>query len=180
MGEWFYDMEAGKIHIYYGDGKGKSTAAFGLALRAIGHNCSVVAVQFLKSGDSGEVQIYRQLQKTTYFGGMPIKKFTFQMTEEELLDTRVWLNDMFKKGIAASEKAGILILDEIIDAYELNLLDHELLHQFLQQHPSRLEIIMTGHSLPRDVAPYADYITCMKKEKHPYDSGIPARMGIEF
>lgn len=171
---------AGKVHIYYGDGKGKSTAAFGLALRVLGYGERVVVGQFLKAAATGEVNFCQSLAHIEIFSGMPSSKFTYQMTPEELQETANACNQRFTQVTDSARDAKLLILDEVIDACTLGLLDVRKLIAFLKTREAQLEAVLTGHSLPLELADQADYITWVKKEKHPYDQGLGARKGIEF
>ena len=172
----------GLIHIYYGDGKGKTTAAFGLALRCAGRGNKVVIAQFLKSTPSGEVKGAECLPQVTVLrGAKAVNKFTFQMNEEEKAATARNCQDLFRQAtaLAAEQQARLLVMDEVIDAAR-GLLPMDELCAFLDNKPEELEVVMTGHSLPQELADRADYITLVRKEKHPYDKGVMARKEIEF
>lgn len=173
--------EQGLIHIYYGDGKGKTTAAFGLAFRCAGYGKQVVISQFLKGGASGEVDATEGFPEISVFRGKPIGKFTFQMNEEEKAITAQACLDIFRQATATAveQKARILVMDEVIDA-TYGFLPMDVLVQFLDEKPESLEVVITGHSLPAELEERAHYITNMSKKKHPYDQGIMARRDIEF
>ena len=113
------------IHLYWGDGKGKTTAAMGLALRALGHRHKVVIVQFLKDGTSGEIEPLRRLGAVVY--ACPNAKFTWLMNEEEKAETR--RNATAALRLALEQPWDLLVLDEACAAYENDLVDRELLHQ---------------------------------------------------
>ena len=155
--------ENGLVQIYYGDGKGKTTAAFGLAFRCAGWGRRVVIAQFLKSSPCGELTAAERFPTLTVLRSKGIHKFTFQMNDEE----------------KAVEDARLLVLDEVIDALR-GFLPQEELCAFLDERPAGLEVVLTGHSLPEALERRADYITHMVKEKHPYDRGVTARREIEF
>lgn len=172
----------GLIHIYYGDGKGKTTAAFGLALRCAGRGNKVVIAQFLKSIPSGEVAGAECLSGVTVLrGAKAVNKFTFQMNEAEKTATAQCCCDLFHQAVelAEAEQVRLLILDEVIDTCS-GFLQLQELCSFLDHKPSGLEVVLTGHSLPPELAQRADYISRVVKEKHPYDAGISARKDIEF
>ena len=114
-------MEQGLLHLYWGDGKGKTTAAMGLALRALGSGKRVVIVQFLKSGNSGEIPLLAQLGAEIYRGKAG-QKFVFQMTPEEKAATRELQNQNLAAAIA--QPADLLILDEAGSAEELDMVIH--------------------------------------------------------
>lgn len=176
-------MQKGLIHFYYGDGKGKTTAALGLALRALGSNKNVVLIQFLKDWQCGEIQALTHLPNISVLRGKSSRgNFVFEMTDEEKRETLSIHNENLKTAleIQRSGKCDLLILDEVVDAYSLGLLDKELFENLLNNKPKSLELILTGHKLNDFVCEQADYVTNMQKVKHPFDIGVPARKGIEF
>ncbi len=173
--------QQGLVQIYYGDGKGKTTAAFGLAFRCAGWGKRVVIAQFLKSGAGGEVQAAQRFPELTVLRTKDIHKFTFQMNEEEKAATAVNCQELFRQAtaLAAEQGARLLVLDEAIDA-TYGFLPMEELCAYLDQKPEGLEVVITGHSIPQELADRADYISHVQKEKHPYDKGVMARKEIEF
>lgn len=173
--------QQGLVQIYYGDGKGKTTAAFGLAFRCAGWGRRVVIAQFLKSGASGEVMAAECFPELTVMRTKEIHKFTFQMNEEEKAATARNCQDLFRQAtaLAVEQQARLLVMDEVIDASR-GFLPMDELCAFLDNRPEGLEVVMTGHSLPQELADRADYITHVRKEKHPYDKGVMARKEIEF
>lgn len=174
--------KTGLVHIYYGNGKGKTTAAFGLALRFAGYGCGVVIAQFLKNRTSGEVNAIGKFKEVTVIRNCPINKFTFQMDEFE----KAQLSDCCKKlfnevvTLSKSNDVGLLILDECLDVCSNNYLPISHVIEFLDSKPENLEVVFTGHCLPKELEMKADYISNIKKEKHPYDKGIAARKCIEY
>ena len=154
----------GLLHLYYGDGKGKTTAAMGLALRALGSGKKVVIVQFLKGA-----KIYR---------GKAGQKFVFQMNEAEKAATR----DLQNRNLAAAmtEDADLLVLDEAGSAWELDMVDKALLQKAVLARPAAQECVLTAHAAPQWMLDAADYVTEMKCCRHPYQKGIAARKGIEY
>ena len=116
----------GLLHLYYGDGKGKTTAAMGLALRALGSGKRVVIVQFLKGGQSGEIPLLEQLGATVYRGKAG-QKFVFQMNEAEKAATRALQNKNL--AVALAQPCDMLVLDEAGSAWELDMVDKALLQQ---------------------------------------------------
>lgn len=170
-------MENGLLHLYYGDGKGKTTAAMGLALRAIGSGKSVVIVQFLKGGASGEIPMLEQLGATIYRGKVG-QKFVFQMNDSEKAATRALQNENLQKAMA--QPADLLILDEAGSAWELDMVDKALLQQAVHARPAGQECVLTAHQPPQWMLDEADYVTEMKCRRHPYQKGVAARKGIEY
>lgn len=170
-------MENGLLHLYYGDGKGKTTAAMGLALRAIGSGKSVVIVQFLKGGASGEIPMLEQLGAKIYRGKVG-QKFVSQMNDAEKAATRALQNENLQK--ARTQPADLLILDEAGSAWELDMVDKALLQQAVRARPAGQECVLTAHQPPQWMLDEADYVTEMKCRRHPYQKGVAARKGIEY
>lgn len=171
----------GLTHFYYGYGKGKTTAAMGLAVRASGCGRKVVIVQFLKNINSAEVAQMNKLG-INVLRGQATNAFSLNMTPEELEETRKIHERNFNeaKSLIESGECDMLVLDEVIDAYQLDLLDKEAFEKFVKEKPSWLELIITGHKSEEWLVELADYVTEDVKIKHPFDKGIKARKGIEF
>lgn len=164
------------LHLYWGDGKGKTTAAMGLALRALGHGRKVVIVQFLKDGTSGEIEPLRRLGAVVY--ACPNAKFTWLMNEEEKAAARC-------NGTAALRQAleqpwDLLVLDEACAACENDLVDHDLLHKAAAHADAGSEVVLTGRNPADWMLTAADYSTQMRACQHPYTKGVPAREGVEY
>ncbi|MDR2445499.1 MAG: cob(I)yrinic acid a,c-diamide adenosyltransferase [Spirochaetaceae bacterium] len=168
------------IHVYTGDGKGKTTAAVGLAVRAAGSGRKVVFAQFIKSMPSGELVPLEKLGVTvirsrTRFG------FTFQMdaATKELCgnEQRRILDD----AASAVREQGIalLVLDEVLDALGAAMLDEDILRDLIRTLSQDCELVLTGRPVPDWLAEAADYHSHVKKIKHPFDRGVKARDGIE-
>ena len=170
------------IHLYYGDGKGKTTAAAGLALRAAGSGRRVIFSQFLKGRRSGEIESFLQSPQVTVLRGDFREKFTFEMNERELKEEAEKSSDLLEEAFAQadSEKADLLVLDEVVSAAERKMISGERLRILIERHRERFEIVLTGRSPSDWMVDAADYVTKMKKIKHPYDSGAAARPGIEY
>ena len=155
----------GLLHLYYGDGKGKTTAAMGLALRAMGSGKRVVILQFLKGGKSGEVPLLEQLGAKVYRGKAG-QKFVFQMNEAEKEATRQLQNANLTAAMA--DPADLLILDEAGSAWELDMVDKALLQKAVLERPAEQECVLTAHAAPQWMLDAADYVTEMKCHRHPY------------
>lgn len=171
----------GLIHIYCGDGKGKTTAAVGLAVRCAGRGNKVLLVQFLKSRDSGELYSLAKLPDIEVMRGKENKKFTFQMNEEEKHALLIEHNKMFEQVLAKIKNGGysLLILDEVIGALNAKVFEMQKLIGFLRHKPENLEVVLTGRNPAPELVEIADYVSEMRKVKHPMDKGIMAREGIE-
>ncbi len=171
----------GLIHIYCGDGKGKTTAAVGLAVRCAGRGNKVLLVQFLKSRDSGELYSLAKLPDIEVMRGKESKKFTFQMNDEEKHALLIEHNKMFEQVLAKIKNGGysLLILDEVIGALNAKVFEMPKLIEFLRHKPENLEVVLTGRNPAPELVEIADYVSEMRKVKHPMDKGIMAREGIE-
>lgn len=171
----------GLIHIYCGDGKGKTTAAIGLAVRCAGRGNKVLLVQFLKSRDSGELYSLAKLPDIEIMRGKESKKFTFQMNEEEKHALLIEHNKMFEQVLEKIKNGGysLLILDEVIGALNAKVFEMPKLIEFLRHKPENLEVVLTGRNPAPELVEIADYVSEMRKVKHPMDKGIMAREGIE-
>lgn len=170
-------MDKGLVHLYCGDGKGKTTAAMGLALRALGQGMRVVVVQFLKNGTSGELEPLKKLGAAVY-SGQPGAKFTFQMNAEEKAQAAKENNARLAE--ALQQPCDLLILDEICAARNSGMVDEALAKQAVLERPQHREVVLTGRNPEAWMVEAADYITEMQPRRHPYEQGIPARKGIEF
>lgn len=171
----------GLVHLYCGDGKGKTTAAVGLAVRAAGSGLSVLFVQFLKTGRSAELEPLRELG-VGVVSGQPFPKFVFQMNEGEKAETRAFHRQRLAEAIEKSKKGlDLLILDEIMGALATGIIDERDVIDFLRTKPDHLEVVLTGRDPPASLIEAADYVSEIIMRKHPYESkGTQARQGIEF
>lgn len=170
------------VHIYYGDGKGKTTAAIGLAARAAGSRMKVHFVQFLKTEFSGERHTLSHTENITLSFAPVELKFTFNMNEEEKAKASKLFRKIFDDSVTKvfTEKYDMIVLDEIFSAIEAGMISEHDVYEFVSNVPKNLEVVMTGHNPPERILALADYITEMKKIRHPYDKGVQARFGIEF
>lgn len=163
------------LHIYTGDGKGKTTAAVGLATRYLGHGGSVLFLQFMKGRESGEVSALTSLGAEVRRLSKDYGFFPFPDADAILAEHTHLLDEA---ALFAKEKGGLLILDEIISAYTHALLPKEAVLSLLAEKPC--EIICTGRDVPEELLRHADYVTEMCARRHPYETGLCARRGIEF
>ncbi|MBR5682271.1 MAG: cob(I)yrinic acid a,c-diamide adenosyltransferase [Ruminococcus sp.] len=170
------------LHIYYGSGKGKTTAAVGLTVRACGSGMKTAFFQFLKNGSSSEIKVLEKLENNTVFCCKECTKFTFQMNSAEKQLITAVHTDMLKKAaeLVETEKVQLVVLDEFLDAYGKKLIDTELAESFIRSFSDRAEIVITGREPTELFMTTADYITEMTAVKHPYQKGITARKGIEY
>ena len=173
---------SGLVHLYCGDGKGKTTAAIGLAVRAAGSKMKVLFVQFLKTEFSGERHILSHTENVTLTFCPLELKFTFDMDDKEKAQAAKIFKGIFDNAVttALTEKYDMVVLDEVFEAINAHMLSESEVYEFITNAPSSMEIVMTGHNPPQKFMDCADYITEFKKIKHPYDRGITGRIGIEF
>lgn len=175
-------MKKGLIHIYCGDGKGKTTAALGFIMRACGHDWRILFLQFLKNQPTGELKILEQLPNVSVLRGKEGNVFSFRMSEEEKIKSKVIHDENLRKAIelVTKEHFDLLVLDECLGACDKALLDDTLLLDFLKNKPKDLEVVLTGRNPKAELLTLSDYVSEIKKIKHPYDKGIMARVGVEL
>ena len=171
-------MENALIHVYTGNGKGKTTAALGLAMRAAGHGLRVYMVQFMK----GRIN-YGELETATHIPNLTIKQFGrpdfVSKDNPDPEDIRLAQEALeHAKNIIFSNTYDIVILDEINVAMDFNLISTDEVLALLADRPSTVELVLTGRNCPREVVKVADYVTEMLEIKHPYHEGTLAREGI--
>lgn len=175
-------MQKGLIHIYTGEGKGKTTASIGLAVRALGHGFKVAYASFFKKPNSygyNEISVIKNLGATvfTFSEGMPMANPQIS-PEEYHTSTQQGLNELQK--FISDHNTQLLVLDEILIAIKYGYISEEELFEFIEMKPVETELVLTGRGASEGVKNRADYITVLTKEKHPYEKGIKAREGIEF
>ena len=171
----------GLIHIYTGEGKGKSTAAVGLSIRCAGRGKKVLYTQFLKDNSSGELAV---LSRTENIRVLPCPEsygFYWKMTDSQKEEATKTYSSLLEAAAheAVAGEYRMLVLDEIIAAYNCNLIDRAYLLEFLKNRPEGLEVVLTGRNPSEELLELADYVSEIRKVKHPYDRGIGARDGIK-
>ncbi|WP_026477743.1 cob(I)yrinic acid a,c-diamide adenosyltransferase [Alkaliphilus transvaalensis] len=175
-------LEIGLIHIYTGDGKGKTTAAIGQGTRTAGGGYKVLMTQFLKGDDTGEINSIEKMApnfKIKRFAG--IRNFYRNLSDEGKQQVKVEA----KEGIAYIKKAlqeetyNLIIMDEIMAVLYNEILEVTEVVDLLKSKPEHVEMILTGRNAPIELVELADYVTEMKMIKHPFQKGIYARKGIE-
>lgn len=176
------EMEKGLIHIYCGDGKGKTTAATGLAVRAAGAGRKVLIARFLKNNHSAELCSLEKLPGITL---LPIQKeFGFIRSRENPVwkDAKEYYSAYYETAVekAAKEQYDLLVMDEINAAVNLGIVEEEQVTEFLKNKPEKLEVVLTGRNPAPALVELADYVSEIVKRKHPFDRGIRAREGIEY
>ena len=167
----------GLIQIYTGDGKGKTTAALGQALRASGRDLKVVVIQFMKGTPSGEllsVSKYPAFEIIQTSIGNSFDKPTEQL-REEAQHTMALAGEKMLSG-----DCDLIVLDEIFTAINRGLISTEQVVNLLSKKPEQVELVLTGRKAPTEIVKRADLVTEMLMIKHPYTQGIAARQGIEY
>jgi cob(I)alamin adenosyltransferase len=173
-------LEKGLVQVYTGNGKGKTSAAFGIALRAIGRGLKVYIIQFIKGGfDYGELYVVDKLPnlKLKAFGRgkfvtqRPAEKEDVKLAEEALI---------LAEEVVKSGEYDIVILDEINVALNLKLIKTKKVLELMKNKPKHVELILTGRYAPNEMIEAADLVTEMKEVKHPFNKGFQARKGIEY
>jgi cob(I)alamin adenosyltransferase len=170
------------LHIYCGDGKGKTTAALGLAVRAAGNGMRVHFLQFLKGGETSELHSLAQLPQITVLRCDRMYGFTFQMDDEERAALIACHNRMLREAAVRLEAGGtdLLVLDEFFSACNYGLFDHTLAEQLVFHCPENTELVLTGREPAQKYLDAADYISEIHAVRHPYTRGVTARRGIEY
>lgn len=171
-------MKKGFVQIYTGDGKGKTTAALGLALRASGHGMRTYIAQFMKGQDYGELTALRDnpLIDVEQFGDVRC------IRREEVTPEH---REGARRGLKAAEEAmlsgryDLVVLDEVNVSIWFGLIETEAVLDFLDIRPERVELVLTGRKAPEELVRRADLVTEMKEIKHYYRNGVEAREGIE-
>ncbi len=172
----------GLIHIYCGDGKGKTTAAVGLAVRCAGGGGRVLYVSFLKDNRSGERRILERIENIYLLENPESVSFFKYMSEEEKRSCREFCESTVEnvQREIRTNSYDLLVLDEIIPAVNNGVLDENTVTELLDSRPDGLEIALTGRAPSKALTDRADYITEMRKIRHPFDRGIQARKYIEM
>lgn len=176
-------LKKGMIHIYTGDGKGKTTAAIGLAIRAAGHGKKIYLMQFLKGQKTGEVEFLRNFSDIIiHRANENITKFYYQMNKEEKEELHKKTREAWEMLYTQLTEGDydLVILDEIMGVLTNRMLGVEELIDFIKNKSDRQELVLTGRDAPEEIIELADYVTEMKMIKHPYQNNISARKGIEF
>lgn len=172
----------GLIHIYCGDGKGKTTAAIGLGVRAAGSGMRVHIIQLLKGSETSELDSLRLIPNITVERCKRDYGFTFNMSEEDKKAQTAEHNQMLLNGERLMQRGetDLLIIDEFCAAYEYGYIDKSLADRIVLNKPQKAELVLTGRNPAQKFIDAAHYVSEIKAVKHPFDSGINARKGIEY
>lgn len=173
--------QTGLVHVYFGNGKGKTTTGMGLCTRAAGSGYKVLIYQFMKDNKTNERNVLKLADNITLMEGLDEEKFSYCQTEKERRERIEFYAAQFKEATRQAEQNyHVLFLDEVLYAIQVGLLDEEMVLKYLQNKPKDLEIILTGNTPSEALINIADYVSEIKKIKHPFDAGQPARIGIEL
>lgn len=172
----------GLVHIYTGDGKGKTTAAIGLAVRAAGAGKKVFFSQFMKGQKTSELNSLALIPGIEILRSNRDFPFFNKMTDEDKLEQRKIHDAIICRLMEALDqnKADVIILDELTYPYDWGLVDVSMVEELLDKAKDRCEVVITGRNPDEKLIERADYITEMKCVRHPYDKGVTARLGIEY
>jgi len=178
-----YSLKDGYVHVITGEGPGKSTSAYGLAIRALGNGLKVCIIQFMKRNalkeEYGEIKFFKrqknvlvkQFGTNTFLEKGNISEKDVKLAEEGMKYAREQI---------MSSKFNMVILDEINVAMDFKLLNPEDVVALIKSKPKNVELILTGRNAPKEIIEVADYVVVINAIKHPFDRGVRARKGIEY
>ena len=168
----------GLIHVYTGEGKGKTSAGMGLVLRALGRSLKIKIIQLFKR-DTGE-QFFFENSGFKYLQFKPLHSFFKNYNGDEFEDLKKEFLEFWKEAIKDIEEYDVILIDEIGPGIKWKIISEDFVLEFIGNKPENTELVLTGRNIPESVIEKADYVSEIKKIKHPYDKGILAREGIEF
>lgn len=169
----------GFVHVYTGNGKGKTTAALGLAIRAAGAGLKVFIAQFLKGRKCSELRSLRKLGNAITVKQFGSKCFVTGIPSSKDIALAAKGFESSKNAIS-SNHYDVVILDEVCCAISLNMIDIQSMKTLLCKKPDNVDIILTGRNAPPEILRMADLITEMKEVRHYFNAGVKARKGIEY
>ncbi|MGN0466531.1 MAG: cobyric acid synthase [Lachnospiraceae bacterium] len=169
----------GYVHLYCGDGKGKTTCSMGLLIRAAGSGKKVLLHQFMKDNSSSERNIISGIPNITILPGEEKVCFTFSMTEEEKSIQKLKNDKMIEKISNMMKDYDMIVLDEVLYAITKGVLSEKIVLELLDNRPENVEVVLTGRNPSEAMIERADYMSEIKKIKHPFDEGVKSRVGIE-
>ena len=171
-----------QLHVYMGDGKGKTTAAMGLALRSLGHGNAVLVAQFMKAGNSGELAALRRLGACV-MAARPVPGFTFRLSEAQKAETKTEQTAFAAEVLEAisREQPVTIVLDELGIALANGMVEEAAARTLIDKALESGETVITGRNVPAWLREKADYLSRISAEKHPYrTAGLSARKGVEW
>jgi len=168
----------GLVHIYTGDGEGKTSASMGKIIRALGRGLKVKIIQLFKR-DTGE-QFFFENSGINYVQFKPLHPYFKNYDENELENLKEEFLKFWKDSVSDINDYDVLLIDELSSGINWNIISEELIINFIDGKPKNTELILTGRDFPDSIAEKADYVIEIKNAKHPFDKGVPAREGIEY
>ena len=168
------------IQCYFGNGKGKTTASVGAAVRYAGSGKIVLYVSFLKNNQSSEFLVFQKLEGIDVLSSNVEYRLFDNQKDELLSEFSVAYTNLLSEAVEKVGSYDLLVLDEILDAVSFGYIDQDFLAEFLKTFGNSKEIILTGHSLPEKLESLADYISEVKAIRHPFYQGASSRKGIEY
>ena len=175
-------MKKGLVHFYLGNGKGKTTALFGLALRALGRDFKVLIVQVLKARETGEILFFKKLNNNNLkiIRINTCEKFSWEMNNNEVIQSKQEITQGIRNILNYYNDYDIVLFDELLNAENIGFIDEEEIKNIILNKSPELELVFTGRKNKDSLKVFADYISNIEAEKHPYEKGIQSRVGIEF
>lgn len=170
------------LHLITGEGKGKTSAAMGMALRMLGHEEPVLIAQFMKDGKSGEIQALKHFPLCHIFEDLKMEGFAWRMSDKDIDMARA----SYQSAVQSLEqeveriRPHLLVLDELNVCLAMNLLSFEDAQPLIQTGLRYGEVAVTGRYASARMEAMADYVSVIAAGKHPFDEGLPARAGIEW
>ncbi|MBU2612509.1 MAG: cob(I)yrinic acid a,c-diamide adenosyltransferase [Nanoarchaeota archaeon] len=168
----------GLVHVYTGEGKGKTSAGMGLVLRALGRGLKVKIIQLFKR-DTGE-QFFFENSGIKYLQFKPLHPYFKNYEESELESLRREFEVFWEGALKDVNEYDLILIDEAGPGLNWKIISEQLIFDLIRDKPKNTELILTGRDFPDSVKEKADYVTDLKNVKHPYDKGILAREGIEY
>lgn len=173
----------GKIHLYYGPGKGKTTAAIGTVLRFLGHDRSAVVLQFMKGNQSigseyGEITYLNDVESVDIFQ-YPTRHLTPDMSLTQDEQGRIQTGINKAKDAVSTADTDVVVLDELSLLWAFDICDVKTILNICSAKRERTELLITGRQAPPELVDRADYVTYMAEIKHPYQKDVPPREGVE-
>ena len=172
------EEKLGLIHVYTGEGKGKTSTGMGLLVRALGRGLKVKIIQLFKR-DTGE-QFFFENSGLEYIQFKPLHPYFKTYEVEELESLRKEFLEFWNDAIKNLENYDVVLIDELGPGINWKIIPEEIALKLIENKPENTELILTGRDMPKSIIEKADYVSEIKKIKHPYDQGILAREGIEY
>ncbi|MEN3185562.1 MAG: cob(I)yrinic acid a,c-diamide adenosyltransferase [Atribacterota bacterium] len=171
--------EKGFIQVYYGEGKGKTTASLGLILRAVGHNWKVLLIQFFKNAFTGEIASLQCLPGVTVyrFGS---REFVWEGKVSEATKREFLCGWHLAQEALKNQEYDLIVLDELPYAFFYNLLSWEEFRKTMDVRNPQVEVVITGRKVLQELIDFADLVSEIRAVKHPYQHGVQAREGVEY